>query len=155
MKKFFKSFKYAAHGISEAFRQRNFRFHICAMAFVIFFAARFYGFTAERWAILLLTCAGALALETVNTGLERLADKVTEEHSHRIRLAKDCAAGAVLIWAVFAVVIGFLLFWDRDKFELVRLYFSEYSRLAALILAVALAWGFVFLPEYISEKKDR
>lgn len=155
MKKFFKSFKYAAHGIAEAFRQRNFRFHICAMAFVIYFAARFYGFTAERWAILLLTCAGAMALETVNTGLERLADKVTEEHSHRIRLAKDCAAGAVLIWAVFAVVIGFLLFWDRDKFELVRLYFSEYSRLAALILAVALAWGFVFLPEYISDKKDR
>ncbi|MDE6727579.1 MAG: diacylglycerol kinase family protein [Oscillospiraceae bacterium] len=155
MKKFFKSFKYAAHGVAEACKQRNFRFHICAMVFVIFFAARFYGFTAERWAILLLTCAGALALEAVNTGLERLADKVTEEHSHRIRLAKDCAAGAVLIWAVFAVVIGVLLFWDNDKFELVRLYFSEYSRLAALILAIALAWGFVFLPEYISDKKDK
>lgn len=155
MKKFFRSFKFAAHGIAEAFRQRNFRFHICAMAFVIYFAARFYGFTAERWAILLLTCAGALALETVNTGLERLADKVTEEHSHRIRLAKDCAAGAVLIWAVFAVVIGVFLFWDRDKFELIRLFFSEYSRLAALILAVALAWGFVFLPEYFSDKKDK
>lgn len=153
MKKFFKSFKYAAHGVSEACKQRNFRFHICAMCFVIFFAARFYGFTVERWAILLLTCAGALALEAVNTGLERLADKVTEEHSHRIRVAKDCAAGAVLIWAVFAVAVGFLLFWDLDKFELIRLYFSEYSRLAALILALALAWGFVFLPEYISSKR--
>lgn len=155
MKKFFKSFKYAAHGVAEACKQRNFRFHICAMAFVIFFAARFYHFSAERWAILLLTCAGALALETVNTGLERLADKVTEEHSHRIRIAKDCAAGAVLIWAVFAVVIGVLLFWDHDKFELVRLYFSEYLRLAALILSVALAWGFVFLPEYFSDKKNK
>lgn len=155
MKKFFKSFVYAWHGITEACRQRNFRFHICAMAFVIFFAARFYNFTAERWAILLLTCAGALALETVNTGLERLADKVTEEHSHRIRIAKDCAAGAVLIWAVFAVAIGFLLFWDTDRFMLIRQYFSEYSRLALLILCAALAWGFVFLPEYISNKKGK
>lgn len=155
MKKFLKSFKYAAHGVAEAFRQRNFRVHICAMVFVIFFAAKFYGFTIERWAILLLTCAGTLALETVNTGLERLADKVTEEHSHRIRIAKDCAAGAVLIWAIFAVAVGVLLFWDHDKFELIRLYFSEYARLAALILAVALAWVFVFLPEIYSNRRNK
>ena len=155
MKKFFNSFKFAAHGIAVACSQRNFRFHICAMAFVIFFAARFYGFSAERWAILLLTCAGALALEAVNTGLERLADKVTEEHSHRIRIAKDCAAGAVLIWAVFAVAIGVLLFWDADKFMLIRLYFSEYSRLAMLILCIALAWAFVFLPESYFGKKNK
>lgn len=148
MKKFFKSFKYAAHGVAEACKQRNFRFHICAMAFVIFFAARFYDFSAERWAILLLTCAGMLALETVNTALERLADKVTEERSHRIRIAKDCAAGAVLLWAVFAVAVGVLLFWDTDKFWLIGQYFSDFSRLALLILCLALAWGFVFLPEY-------
>lgn len=153
MKKFFFSFKYAAHGVAEACKQRNFRFHICAMIFVIYFAARFYNFSAERWAILLLTCAGALALETVNTGLERLADKVTEERSHRIRIAKDCAAGAVLLWAVFAVAVGVLLFWDIDRLRLIGLYFSDFSRLALLILCLALAWGFVFLPEY--RKKDR
>ncbi len=154
MKKFFKSFKYAAHGVAEACKQRNFRFHICAMAFVIFFAARFYDFSTERWAILLLTCAGMLALETVNTALERLADKVTEERSHRIRIAKDCAAGAVLLWAVFAVAVGVLLFWDIDRFRLIGLYFSDFSRLALLILCLALAWGFVFLPEY-RKKNDK
>ena len=155
MKKFLRSFKFAAHGIVIACRQRNFRVHICAMAFVIFFAARFYAFSAERWAILLLTCAGALALEAVNTGLELLADKVTEEHSHRIRLAKDCAAGAVLIWAIFAAAIGVFLFWDTDKLMLIRLYFSEYSRLAMLVLCAALAWAFVFLPELYSGKKNK
>lgn len=154
MKKFFKSFKYAAHGVAEACKQRNFRFHICAMAFVIFFAARFYDFSTERWAILLLTCAGMLALETVNTALERLADKVTEERSHRIRIAKDCAAGAVLLWAVFAVAVGVLLFWDTDKFWLIGQYFSDFSRLALLILCLTLAWGFVFLPEY-RKKNDK
>lgn len=154
MKKFFKSFKYAAHGVAEACKQRNFRFHICAMIFVIYLAARFYDFSAERWAILLLTCAGTLALETVNTGLERLADKVTEERSHRIRVAKDCAAGAVLLWAVFAVMVGVLLFWDIDRFRLIGLYFSDFSRLALLILCLALAWGFVFLPEY-RKKNDK
>lgn len=151
MKKFFKSFVYAWRGILEAFKQRNFRFHFAVMCYVIFFGARFYSFSPERWAILLLTCAGMLSLETVNTGLERLADKVTERRSHRIRLAKDCAAGAVLIWAVFAVVVGVFLFWDIDKLRLIGLYFTEYARLALLILSLALAWGFIFLPEYFPE----
>lgn len=154
MKKFFLSFKYAANGIAEACKQRNFRFHICAMIFVIFFAARFYDFSAERWAILLLTCAGTLALETVNTGLERLADKVSEERSHRIRIAKDCAAGAVLLWAIFAVAVGVLLFWEPETFAAIGSYFSEWRRLTVLILCLALAWGFVFIPEY-RKKNDK
>lgn len=146
--KFFKSFYYAGRGIVTALGQRNFRFHICAAAFVIFFAARFYSFTAERWAILLMTCAAVLSLETVNTGIEKLADKVTEENSHRIKLAKDCAAGAVLIAAIGAVAIGIALFWNWDVIGLIGLYFTEPARLAALILAAAAAWGFIFLPEY-------
>lgn len=154
MKKFFRSFKYAAHGVAEACGQRNFRFHICAMIFVIVFAAMFYEFTVEKWAILLLTCAGALALEAVNTGLERLADKVTEEHSHRIRVAKDCAAGAVLIWAVFAAAVGVLLFWDPEKFAEIGRFFSEPLRIAVLVLVIAAAWAFVFLPEIISNRRS-
>lgn len=146
--KFLKSFYYAGNGIVTALSQRNFRFHLCAAAFVIFFAARFYSFTAERWAILLMTCTAVLSLETVNTGIEKLADKVTEENSHRIKLAKDCAAGAVLIAAIGAIAVGVALFWNKDIFSLILFYFTEPARLAALILAVAAAWGFVFLPEY-------
>ncbi|MCM1165983.1 MAG: diacylglycerol kinase family protein [Lachnospiraceae bacterium] len=150
--KFFKSFYYAGRGIVTALGQRNFRFHLCAAAFVIYFAARFYSFSAERWALLVLTCALVTALETVNTGIEKLADKVTEENSHRIKLAKDCAAGAVLISAIGAAAVGVLLFWNTDVLGLIFLYFTEPARLAALILALAAAWGFVFLPEY--RKKD-
>lgn len=155
MRKFLRSFKCAARGIAEACRQRNFRFHVCAMIFVIVFGAMFYEFTAEKWAILLLTCAGALSLETVNTGLERLADKVTEEHSHRIRVAKDCAAGGVLIWAVFATSVGILLFWEPERFSEIVGFFADPLRIALLILAIAAAWAFVFVPEMIADKKKK
>lgn len=151
--KFFKSFYYAGRGIITALGGRNFRFHLCAAAFVIFFAARFYSFTAERWAILFLACASVMALETVNTGIEKLADKVTEENSHRIKLAKDCAAGGVLIAAAGAVAVGIALFWNTDVFLLIYVYFTETARLAALVLALAAAWGFVFLPEYWRKKE--
>lgn len=144
---FFKGFYYAGRGIVTAVKQRNFRFHLCAMAFVIFFAARFYSFSSERWALLLLTCGAVLSLEIVNTAIEKLADRVTAEQDPLIKAAKDCAAGAVFIAAVIAVVIGFFLFWNKDVFSLIGLYFSEPSRLAALGLALVAAWGIVFVPK--------
>lgn len=146
MKKFLKGFVYAGRGIVTALGQRNFRFQLCAAAFVIFFAARFYSFSAERWAILLLTCALVLSLEAVNTAAEKLADSVTLEKNPLIKAAKDCAAGAVLIAAVFSVAVGVFLFWNREVFSLIVLYFSEPVRLSALLLAVVCAVAAVFLP---------
>ena len=144
---FIKGFYYAGRGIAAACGQRNFRFHLCAAAFVIFFAARFYSFSAERWALLLLTCGSVLVPEAVNTSIEKLADKVSPETDPLIKAAKDCAAGAVLIAAVFAVAVGFFLFWNKDVFYLIGLYFSEPTRLAALGLALVAAWGIVFVPK--------
>ena len=144
---FLKGFYYAGRGIAAACRERNFRFHLCAMAFVIFFAARFYSFSAERWVLLLLACSGVLVSEVLNTAVERLADKVSPEKDPLIKAAKDCAAGAVLISAIFAVVIGIILFWNRDVFYLISVYFSEATRLAALGLALVAAWGIVFVPK--------
>lgn len=143
--KFLKGFYYAGRGLAAAVAERNFRFHLCAAAFVIFFAAKFYSFSAERWAILLLTCSAVMAAELVNTAIERLADKVTHERSVHIRIAKDCAAAAVLTAASFAAVIGVLLFGDVEVLGLIVLFFSEPLRLSALILALAAAWCFVFL----------
>ena len=146
MKKFFKGFGYAARGIYEALKQRNFRFHLCAAAIVIFFGAKFYSFSKAEWVGLLLTIMSVLALETVNTAIEKLADKACPEQNLLIRKCKDCGAGAVLIAAIFSVVIGFVLFWNTERFHLIVQYFSEPARLAILILILALFWGFVFLP---------
>lgn len=146
MKRFLKGFVYAGRGIVTALGQRNFRFQLCAAAFVIFFAARFYSLSAERWAILLLTCASVLSLEAVNTAVEKLADSVTLEKNPLIKAAKDCAAGAVLIAAAFSVAVGVFLFWNREVFSLIVLYFSEPVRLSALLLAVVIAAAAVFLP---------
>lgn len=147
MLKFLKGFVYAGRGIVTALGQRNFRFQLCAAAFAIFFAARFYSFSAEKWALLLLTCAAVLSLEAVNTAVEKLADSVTLEENPLIKAAKDCAAGAVLIAALFSVVIGVFLFWDKNVLSLIALYFSEPVRLSALLLAIVIAWAVVFLPK--------
>ena len=143
---FFKGFFYAGRGLLSALSERNFRFHLCAAATVIFFGAKFYSFDKAEWAVLLLTCAVVLSLECVNTALERLCDKVCPEKDELIRKCKDIAAGAVLIAAVFAVAIGVTLFWDIEKFAEIVYFFSEPLRLILLIIGILLEAGLVFLP---------
>lgn len=153
MKRFLKGFAYAAAGIAHGFTERNFRVHICAVCFVSWFAVRFYELTRAEWAALLLTFASVISAELFNTALERLCDKVSPERDDLIRRCKDCAAGAVLVCAVIAVVIGAVLFWDTERFRAVGAYFSaEPLRPVLLGTAIAAAVLFVFLPEKLRKK---
>ena len=143
---FFKGFFYAGRGLLNALSERNFRFHLCAAATVIFFGAKFYSFDKAEWAVLLLTCAVVLSLECVNTALERICDKVCPEKDELIKKCKDIAAGAVLAAAIFAVAIGVVLFWNIGKFAEIAVFFSEPFRLVLLIVGVLAEILFIFLP---------
>lgn len=145
--RFLKGFYYAGRGIALALRERNFRFHLCAAAFVIFFAARFYELSQGEWAALLLTCGAVLSLELVNTAIERLCDKLSPQQDPKIGAVKDITAGAVLVSAIIAAAVGVCLFWDIEKFREIADFFSNPARLAGLILAIAGAWCLVFLPK--------
>lgn len=152
---FFKRFYYAGRGLLNALTERNFRFHICAAADVVFFGAEFYSFDKAEWAALLLTCAGVLSLECVNTALERLCDKVCSEKDELIKKCKDISAGAVLISAIFAVAIGVILFWDAGKFAEIADFFSKPPRLILLMIGVLLEAAFVFLPKQKDNNIDK
>ena len=135
MIKFLKGFGYAAAGIYHGFNERNFRVHICAVLFVTWFALKFYELSRAEWAVLLLTFAAVISAELFNTAVERLCDKVC--------LKKD-----ELICAIFAVIIGIVLFWDAERFALIGEYFlAEPVRFVLLGAAIAAAAVYVFLPE--------
>ncbi|MED4957718.1 diacylglycerol kinase family protein [Paenibacillus macerans] len=105
------SFRYAFAGIAASLKtQRNLRFHCFAAVLVI--AASFYFRLPPRdIAVLLLTIALVISLELMNTAVEAAVDLITPERHPLAKLAKDAAAGAVLAAAVFAVVIGVLIFY--------------------------------------------
>lgn len=148
MKRFLKGFAFAAAGIAHGFTERNFRAHICAVCFVSWLALRFYELSGAEWAVLLMTFAAVLSAELFNTAAERLCDKVSPEKDENIRRCKDCAAGAVLVCAVFAVIIGAVLFWDTERFAAIGAYFCDQPvRFLFLGIAVSAAALFVFLPE--------
>jgi diacylglycerol kinase len=109
----YKSFVYAFEGIFTCFkRERNMKIHTAATVLVILFGFLFR-ISAWEWCICLVLFALVMALEMVNTAVESVVDLVTEERHPLAKIAKDTAAGAVLIAAIFSVVIAGIIFLPK------------------------------------------
>ena len=110
IKKFLNSFKYAGIGIFTAFKEeRNMKFHVLAMLLVIILGFVFHIEIIE-WIICIVLFAGVIAGEMINTAIENVVDMITQEKNEKAKIVKDVAAGGVLIWAIGAAIIGFLIF---------------------------------------------
>lgn len=108
-----KTFGYAFEGILTGIRkERNMRIHTAAMILVVFFGT-VLGLSATEWCICLVLFGLVMALELVNTAVEAVVDLVTEERKPLAKIAKDTAAGAVLIAAIMAAVIGYIIFLPK------------------------------------------
>ena len=104
------SFRYAAQGLLYGFRsQRNFRIHLLT-GILVFGLGLWLGLSADRLALLVLTVAAVLVLELLNTATEAVVDLAIGRQFHPLaRIAKDCAAAAVLVAALASILIALLL----------------------------------------------
>ena len=117
----FESFNYAFEGIIHVLRtQRNMRIHF-ALAVVVLIAALVTGVDKFELVALLIAIAFVLIAEMVNTAIEGAIDVATTSFDPMAKLAKDIAAGAVLIATVTAVAVGYLVFADRLRDPSLRL----------------------------------
>ncbi|MBD1915257.1 MULTISPECIES: diacylglycerol kinase family protein [Cyanophyceae] len=101
------SFSYAWQGVSYAFRtQRNFRIHVVVGSFAVSLAIAL-SLAPVEVAVIILTCGIVLTMELVNTALESVVDLAVEQTYHELaKIAKDCAAAAVLISALISVSVA-------------------------------------------------
>jgi diacylglycerol kinase (ATP) len=106
------SFNFAFEGIIHVLRtQRNMRIHFLA-AVVVLVAALAVGVSKLELIALLLAIAFVFITEMINSALEQAIDVATTSFDPLAKLAKDIAAGAVLIATVNAVAVGYLVFSD-------------------------------------------
>ncbi|HNX92062.1 MAG TPA: diacylglycerol kinase family protein [Syntrophomonas sp.] len=104
------SFTYAIRGILVAIASgRNMKIHIVA-AIMAILTGWWLGINRLEWAIITISIFIVLAAETINTAIEKTVDLVTREYHPLAKQAKNLAAGAVLLAAVSAVIIGILIF---------------------------------------------
>ena len=106
----FDSFNFAFEGIIHVLRtQRNMRVHF-AVAVIVLVAGLWVGVSKLELIALLLAIAFVFITEMINSALEQAIDVATTSFDPLAKLAKDIAAGAVLIATVNAIAIGYLVF---------------------------------------------
>lgn len=109
----YQSFGYAFQGIFTCVRkERNMKIHCVATVFVVI-AGVILKISAIEWCICLALFGLVMALEHVNTAVEAVVDMVTEEYHPLAKVAKDTAAGAVLIAAIMAAIAGCIIFLPK------------------------------------------
>jgi diacylglycerol kinase (ATP) len=137
----FDSFNFAFEGIIHTLRtQRNMRIHL-AVAFIVLVTALIVNVTKLELIALLISITFVLIAEMINTAVEAAIDIATTSFDPMAKLAKDIAAGAVLIASVNAIAVGYLVFAgkvaDRSSRLLVRLRDAPAElTLVALVLTV-------------------
>ena len=109
-KKQLRSFRYAWQGIRCCVgREQNLSFHLIVTVCVV--AAGFaFGITPGEWAAVVLCIGMVIAAELFNTAIERLVDLVSPQRHPLAGQVKDIAAGAVLVCALAAIVVGLIIF---------------------------------------------
>ena len=148
-KKLFLSFFYAFRGVFSSIRtERNLRVHLVCLAYMLGFLLGTDWFVLSRgdWALLLLAAGLVLAAELFNTAIENAVDLATQEQNEFAKKAKDAAAGAVLVCAVFAVLVGLCILLQPEAFRQMFAYFKDHVGMFALfVLSAVPASLFIFL----------
>jgi diacylglycerol kinase (ATP) len=105
-----RSFNHAFQGLVHVFRhQRNMRIHFLA-AIVVLVASLFFGLTRLELLAVFIAITFVLMTELINTAVEETIDLVVRQTDPRAKVAKDVAAGAVLVAAMNALVVAYFVF---------------------------------------------
>jgi len=107
------SFNWAFEGVVHALRrERNMWIHFGA-AVLVLVAALFFSLARLEVVALFVAITLVLIAEMMNTAIEHVVDLVTDELDPRAKIAKDVAAGAVLVATLNALVVAYLVFYDK------------------------------------------
>jgi diacylglycerol kinase (ATP) len=149
------SFEYAIRGIVYAVRtQRNMRLHMLS-AVVVFVAALWLHISGLELIALLFAVGLVIICELVNTAIETTVDLATDGFDPLAAIAKDVAAGAVLISAITAVAVGYVVFFLRLTPIAQRMMQSVRSSSATVtVLALGITGIAVLVIKAVTREKD-
>lgn len=88
------------------------RIHL-SLGLLVILAGVFFSISRMEWLFVLLCIAGMFTLELLNTAIEKTVDLVTDEYHPLAKVAKDLAAGAVLVYTVYSIIVGMIVFLPK------------------------------------------
>jgi diacylglycerol kinase (ATP) len=147
---FWNSFHHAFEGIIYATRtERNMRIHLLIAAAVLF-TTLYLRLERAYVALVCLTVAFVLAMELFNTAIEAVVDLMTVAHHPLAKIAKDAAAGAVLMVSLAAMCVGYLVFYEgvQHAGASVRVALSQVPLNAVLTTLAVVAIATIFVKAF-------
>lgn len=108
------SFKYAFEGLGGLWKESNFKIHLF-VSMITLIAGFAMDISRFEWIAVLLCIFSMLAMEGINTAIERLCDFVSPDIHPKIKKIKDISAAAVLLVAIASVIIGLIIFLPKIK----------------------------------------
>ena len=110
LEKRIKSFGYAFKGIASLIKKEHNAWIHCTAIVLVTVCGFYFGITPTEWCIVVICFGVVLAAEGFNTAIERLVDLVSPGFHPIAGDVKDVAAGAVLICAIAAAIVGSIIF---------------------------------------------
>ena len=112
-KKILDSFNYAFEGIIYTLKtQRNMRIHF-SIAIIVLILSLFYNLSKTEILILFFAISLVIVAEMINTAIETTIDLITDKYHELAKIAKNVAAGAVLISAINSIIVAYIIFFDK------------------------------------------
>jgi diacylglycerol kinase (ATP) len=109
----FESFIYAISGVIYSLKtQRNMRIHFLA-ALLVMILSKYLDLEEMEMVAVVFATALVIIAEMINTAVETAVDMITEKFHPLARIAKNVAAGAVLVAVLNAIIIGYVIFFDK------------------------------------------
>ena len=110
---FTKSVNAAIEGVLYTFRsERNMKCHYFA-CLIVLIASLFFDFSKMEFIALLGAITLVVITEMINTAIEKTVDMITQEYNPLAKIAKDVAAGAVLVSSIYSVGVAYILFYKK------------------------------------------
>lgn len=113
LRKRLRSFRYAFNGIRLLITGEPNAWIHCVAAACVVGGGAWLGLSATEWIVIVLVIGAVLAAEAINSSVEALADRVSPGYDEAIKRTKDLAAGAVLLLAIAAAIIGAIIFFPK------------------------------------------
>ncbi len=146
LRKWLKSTNFAIEGILHGAKtQRHLRYHFFSTAFVLFLSF-LLGVTRMEFVAISLAVMLVITAEMLNSAVEVVVDILSPEYSEKARVAKDIAAGAVLISAFGAAVLGYIIIFPYLKMLFVNGFsIARHSKEEIALIAVILVMILVII----------
>lgn len=113
LRKRLRSFRYAFNGIRLLITKEHNAWIHCFATVCVIIAGMVLGLSKMEWIAVVIVIGAVLAAEAVNSAIEAMADFVSPQYSEAIKRTKDLAAGAVLLMAIAAAIVGGIIFFPK------------------------------------------